>query len=122
MRNLESKVQKKILGLVWKYLGIKGSKLVTPGDTGFPDLLFWIPGGCPFLIEVKRPGEEARVKQAYVHNYLRELGYQVEVHDDPISAFQAVIDAVAATRLPKESREVLARARSCCALLRSRAR
>ena len=120
MRILESKIERKAVDLVWQHLGIVGSKLVTPGDTGYPDRIFWIPGGRPLLIEFKRPDEEAKPKQEHIHDQLRKLGYQVEVHDNAIRAFQAVIDAVAATRLPKEGREILARARSICAVLRSR--
>lgn len=111
MQNLESKIEQKACDLVWKHLGIVCSKLVTPGDTGYPDRVVWIPGGKPLLIEFKRPGEHPEPKQAYIHDQLRKLGYRVEVHDNAIRAFQAVIDAVEPAQLPKESREVLARAR-----------
>jgi hypothetical protein len=116
----ESKIERDAVNLVWEHLGIVGSKLVTPGDTGYPDRIFWIPGGRPLLIEFKRPGEEPKPKQEYIHAQLKKLGYQVEVHDNAIRAFSAVIEAVATTRLPKEGRQILARARSICAVLRSR--
>lgn len=115
----ESKIERDAVDLVWKHLGIIGSKLVTPGDTGYPDRIFWIPGGRPLLIEFKRPGEEPEPKQEYIHGQLKQLGYQVEVHDNAIRAFSAVIEAVATTRLSKEGRQILARARSICAVLRS---
>lgn len=117
---LESQVENKACELVWKYLGIEGSKLNILGDTGYPDRIFWIPGGRPLLIEFKRPGEEPRPKQIHIHEQLRGLGYEVQVHDNAIDAFQAVIDAVDATRLPEDGRKVLARARRRCAVLRSR--
>lgn len=119
MRTLESKIEQKAVDLAWQHLGVIGSKLVTPGDTGYPDRIFWIPGGRPLLIEFKRPGGEVRSKQTYIHIQLIRLGYQVEVHDNAIRAFQAIIDAVATTRLPKEGREILARARRICAVLGS---
>lgn len=119
MSDVESKIEQHACELAWKHLGIIGSKLVTPGDTGYPDRIFWIPGGRPLLIEFKRPGEEPRPKQEYIQNQLRKLGYQVEVHDNAIRAFQSVINAVESSRLPKEGREILARARSICAILGS---
>jgi hypothetical protein len=122
MRELESKIEQDTCDLVWKHLGIVGSKLVTPGDTGYPDRIFWLPGGKPLLIEFKRPGEEPEPKQEYIHAQLRKLGYQVEVHDNAIRAFQAVIEAVATARLSKEGREILARARGICAVLGSGSR
>jgi hypothetical protein len=112
----ESKIEQDACDLVMKHLGIKGSKLVTPGDTGYPDRIFWIPGGRPLMIEFKRPGEAPSPKQEYIHGQLRQLGYQVEVHDNAIRAFQAGIDAVETTRLSEESRKILARARRICAL------
>src|SRR5688572_27249648 len=119
---LESKVEREACDLVYNNLGIANSKLVTPGDTGYPDRIFWLPGGKPFLIEFKQPGKEARVKQAHIHKLLRKLGYLVEVHDDPIDAFEAVINAVDSPRLSKEGRKILARARSLCVVLRSGSR
>jgi len=120
MQKPESKIERKACELVKQHLGIIGSKLVVPGDTGFPDRIFWIPGGKPLLIEFKRPGEEPKPKQLHNHQQLRKLGYRVEVHDNELRALQAVIDAVETTQLPKEGREILARARSICALLRPR--
>ena len=117
---VENDIEQEACDLVWKYLGIEGSKLKILGDTGYPDRIFWIPGGRPLLIEFKQPGEEPRAKQLHIHEQLRGLGYEVQVHDDAIAAFQAIIDAVGATRLPKDGRKVLARARRRCSVLRSR--
>jgi len=63
-------------------LHLPAPKLVTPGDTGWPDRLVMIPGGSPHLAEFKRPDEEPRPKQAYIHRLLRKLGYDVGVYDD----------------------------------------
>ena len=120
MQRSESKIEQRACELIKKHLGIKGSKLTVIGDTAFPDRIFWIPGGKPLLIEFKRPGEAPRPKQLHNHAWLKNLGYKVEVHDNELRALQAVIDAVETTQLPKEGREILARARSICALLRPR--
>lgn len=118
----ESEIESKACDLVWEHLGISNSKLTTPGDTGYPDRIFWIPGGKPLLIEFKRPGENLKPKQTHVHKKLLALGYLIETHNDSLDAFSAVIEAVATTRLPKEGREILARARSFCAISRPRPR
>lgn len=119
---VENDIEQEACDLVWQYLGIEGSKLKILGDTGYPDRIFWIPGGRPLLIEFKQPGEEPRAKQLHIHEQLRGLGYEVQVHDNAIDAFQAVIDSVDATRISKDGRKVLARARRRCVVLRSRSR
>jgi hypothetical protein len=118
---LENDIEIEAVDLVWKYLGIKGSKLKVVGDTGYPDRIFWMPGGRPLLIEFKKPGEEPRPKQLKIHRQLRKLGYQVEVHDNAIEAFQAVIKTVETNPLYEKGNKVLVRARRWCAVLRSRA-
>lgn len=122
LRMKESTIEKQTVDLAWKYLGIIGSKFVTPGNTGYPDRIFWIPGGYPLLIEFKQLGEKPRAKQKYIHTQLKQLGYRIEVHDNAIQAFSAIIRAVETTRLSNKSRQVLARARSICTILRSRSR
>ena len=117
----ESKIEKKAKDLAYEHLGVISSKLVTPGHTGFPDQIFWLPGGKPLLIEFKAPGEEPRLNQLHIHEQLKQLGYQIEVHDNEIRAFQAIIRILETPQLSKESCEILARARSLCAILRSRA-
>lgn len=110
MQVLESPIELQACSLVWRYLGIKGSKLKVLGDTSYPDRLFWVPGGRPLLIEFKRPGEPPEPKQSYTHNWLRSLGYEVQVHDSALKAFKAVIDHVSKTKLSKPERKVLERA------------
>ena len=117
---IESKIEQKAVDLVWKWLGIEGEKLKIIGNTGYPDRIFWMPGGIPLMIEFKAPGEKPRPKQLEVHKKLINLGYKVEVHDNEFDAFQAVIQAVDTARLSEESLKVLIRAGRQCALLRSR--
>lgn len=116
----ENPIEQKAVAEVWKYLGIKGSKLTIKGETGYPDRIYWLPGGKPFLVEYKRPGEDPREKQIHIHTELMKLDYDVEVHDDPADTLQAIINRLETTRLPKESRKILDRARMRCAALRSR--
>jgi len=116
----EVSIEEKACSLIYEHLGIKGSKLKVKGESGYPDRIFWLPGGKPFLIEFKKPGEEPRPSQIRIHDYLRSLGYKVEVHDNAIDALEATIKAVDSTRLSKESRQILAGARRMCVILRSR--
>lgn len=122
LSDLESSIQKKGCSLVWDNLGIKGSKLSIVGDAGHTDLIFWLPTGNAFFVEVKRLKEKPRKKQKYKHQQLKNLGFDVETHHDPISILEAVIKRVDTPRLPKEKRAVLNRAKERCALLRPRAR
>ena len=117
---LENKIETDTCTEVYNYLGIVGVKLKVDGRDGFPDRMFLIPGGKPFFIEFKRPGEDPRPKQVDVHEMLTLLGYTVEVHDDTAEAFESIIKKLDSTRLPKESRKILDRARHRAAVLRSR--
>ena len=76
-------------------LGVRSLKLNVTGSTGWPDRLFFIPGGRPLFIEFKRPGEEPDPKQRHIHEVLKHNGYEVQVHDTIDGAVQAVAAAVA---------------------------
>lgn len=117
---VEAKIERDACDLVWKHLGIQGSKLKVLGDDGYPDRIFWIPGGYPLLIEFKAPGESPRPKQAHIHKWLRRLGYRVEVFDNAVDAFECVISVVAAMELSKAQRKTIASAQTVCASLRKR--
>lgn len=116
--NPETKIELDACRLIYQNLGIQGSKLKILGEDGYPDRIFWIPGGKPLLIEFKQPGEIPEPKQQHVHDFLISLGYNVQVHTSDVDAFQAVIEALEATRLPKESRKVLSEARKKLSTLR----
>lgn len=66
-------------------------KLNGEGKRGWPDREFFLPGGKPFLIEFKRPGEEPDPLQLETIGALRALGYDVEVHDDKNTAIAAIL-------------------------------
>lgn len=100
----ESKVERPVCRVAEQELGVTQTKLVTPGDTGWPDRIFWLPGGRPFLIEFKAPGEEPTPLQQHRIGHLKKLGYDVEVHDDEDTALQAIRKRLEATALPKNRR------------------
>lgn len=60
------------------------------GKDGWPDDLFFVPGGKPLVIEFKAPGEPPMPRQAYRIQFLRRLGYDVEVHDDREKALESI--------------------------------
>lgn len=120
--NPETKIELNACRLIYENLGIEGGKLKIIGNNGYPDRIFWLPGGKPLLIEFKQPGEIPEPKQQEIHDLLKGLGYNVQVHTSDVDALQAVIEALETTRLPKESRKILAGARRRCAALRSRTR
>lgn len=109
--DLESDLENKVVAWAWKTYGILGSKLKILGETGFPDRVFWVPGGKPLLIEFKRPGEEPKVDQQRVHKMLLPLGYHLEVHDDYGTAIEAITRAVEAALVSENQCEILVAAR-----------
>ena len=91
-------------------LGIFSLKLNVKGNTGWPDREFFVPGGCPMLIEFKRPGggleKDLSPKQELIIERLLYARYQVEVHDTVEGAFEAVKRALDAAQLSAGSRSV----------------
>lgn len=85
-RQIETAACRKILAV----FGIRSVKLELKRDTGYPDRLFWVPGGKPLMIEFKRPGEKPTPKQEYIHEMLRQLGYMVVVCCSVVEATRAV--------------------------------
>jgi hypothetical protein len=98
---LESTIERDTCRDALQLYGIRSSKLVTPGDTGWPDHLFWIPGGKPTLIEFKREGEEPEPKQEYIHEVLRGLKYEVHVCDTKEEALTIIRQALEAAGVSK---------------------
>lgn len=52
-------------------------KLVCPGFTGMPDRMILLRGGVIAFVELKRPGQRERQRQAFVQARLRKLGFRV---------------------------------------------
>lgn len=91
---LEKKIERDVCDEVKEQLGVLGVKFTTPGRKGYPDRIFFIPGGKPLLIEFKRDGEDPEPYQAYIHEILRGLSYEVQVHDNFDTAISAVRTAL----------------------------
>lgn len=69
---------------------MKHYKMNGMGKRSWPDRMFLIPGGRPFFIEFKAPGEEPTVLQANTIKELIEDGYDVEVHESKDTAIAAL--------------------------------
>jgi len=65
-------------------------KMNLQGRKGWPDRLVLWGGPNLVFIEFKRPGEEPRKLQVYIHNLLRRMGFTVLVHDNADEAFKDV--------------------------------
>lgn len=100
----ETAIEKEACKKIRDVLGVDNIKLKAQGRRGWPDRLFWIPGGRPLLIEFKVPGEKPTPMQAHVHQFLTSNGYQVETHDTVIGAFRAVAQALGARPRPEKGR------------------
>ena len=100
----ESAIERPVRHKALHELKVPSVKLNLTGQAGWPDVIFWIPGGKPLLIEFKAPGEEANPLQQHNHEILEFLGYKTEVHDDEESALRSIAKAVGASRLPKKGR------------------
>lgn len=72
----------------WPFL--EHRKMNGLGARSWPDQMFMIPGGKPFFIEFKSPGEDPTDLQATKISRLKKDGYDVEVHDNKDSALKAI--------------------------------
>lgn len=72
--------------------GVASLKLEPPkgSETGWPDRMFFIAGGRPFLLEFKEVGYEPEPKQVYIHDMLEKLGYDVAWTDNEEAALEAI--------------------------------
>lgn len=108
MAGPEAKIERKATHDAEHKLGIMSVKW---GVDGWPDRIFLMPGGRPFFIEFKAPGEEPDPRQQFRIECLVKWGYDVEVHDDSNLAIQAIARRLEAAKLSKESGKVSTRAR-----------
>ena len=114
---LETKIELQACDLIFGNLGIGSLKVNVRGNTGWPDRIFWVPGGKPLIIEFKTPDGELSPKQKYHIERLKKDGYNVKVCDNAIDALYAAIKAVEAADLSEDGRQILARAREKLSLL-----
>ena len=83
---LESKIERDACRKIYQMFGITSVKFTPTKSTGYPDRIFWVPGGKPLFIEFKRPGEDLRPKQKHIAKELRKLGYNVVACDSVFGA------------------------------------
>lgn len=81
-------------------LGVPSLALEPPAgsETGWPDILLFIPGGKPFLLECKWPGYEPEPKQDYIHDILEGLGYDVAWTDSVEAGLEAIATRIQQAR------------------------
>jgi len=80
-------------------VGVLRTTLTLRGRRGWPDEVYWLPG-APLLIEFKAPDEEPRKLQLYIHQQLRERGYDVQVHTEAAEAIAAIKARLAGNTKP----------------------
>lgn len=112
MRQENSRIRNPVMKRALAELLIPSTTMkMGPGsETGMPDTIFWIPHGRPLFIEFKWEAWEPEPKQLYWHNILRELGYEVQVHNSVQEALTAIAVEVVAATLHAEGCKVPARA------------
>lgn len=91
---LEIDIENEACDRILRELHVINVKLNPAGTNGWPDRVFFVPGGCPLLIEFKRPGQAPRPLQLVIHRRLRHYGYAVQTHDTVQGAVDAVREAL----------------------------
>ena len=85
--------------------GVRHIKLNTPGRSGWPDRVFWIPGGRPLVIEFKRPdGGTVSRQQADNIAYLERMGYDVHVVEEVSRGIALLEERLEAAQVSKKGR------------------
>jgi hypothetical protein len=85
-------LERRVCDKALRRYGVASVKLEPPrgSETGWPDRLFFIPGGKPFFLEFKEVGHAPEPKQEYMHDLLEGLGYDVAWTDDEEAALAAI--------------------------------
>ena len=92
VREIEKDIEKKLVEKVKRRGGI-APKWVSPGYSGVPDRLVFLPKGKFGLIETKAPGEIPRPLQKSRHRFFRKLGFRVYVVDG-VEMIDRVLDEI----------------------------
>lgn len=103
---LEKHIEQAACDKIYKQLGVVNVKLEMIHDSGWPDRLFLLREGRHLYIEFKQPGEPLRPRQEYIHAFLKQNGYDVEVCYSVEQAYKAVQARLAPTRLPEAGHKV----------------
>lgn len=78
MPELEKVIERKLRDGVKKLGdGAQCLKFESPGTSGVPDRIILLPGGRVVFVELKQVGKRERVRQTYVQNQMRRLGFTV---------------------------------------------
>ena len=90
----EASLEQKIVGSV-KSRGGKCLKWVSPGYTGVPDRIVFLPGGKIVFAEIKKPGtaDGRSPRQKRVAQILTRLGQKV-IRVDSLEEFEEYIDGM----------------------------
>ena len=76
----EARLERKLCREVIKRGGM-ADKFLSPGKTGVPDRILFLPGGRVVLVEMKAPGMKPRPLQLRRHMEYRGVGVPVYVVD-----------------------------------------
>jgi len=107
LQRKEKKHERNCCRRVLHDFGVPNVKLMHPGgETGWPDRQYFIEGGKPFLVEWKEKGYTPELRQEYIHDMLRGLGYDVSWFDNEEEGYQAIRARVEAARNSKARRKV----------------
>ena len=87
-RDVENRLNEKI-----KTLGGLCLKWTSPGHTGVPDRIVFLPGGRIYFVELKAPGKRPRPRQDFMARELLAQGHKVYALDT-INKVDAWIDRV----------------------------
>lgn len=78
MPELEKVIERKLRDGVKKLgSGAQCLKFESPGTSGVPDRMILLPGGRIVFVELKQVGKRERMRQTYVQNQMRRLGFTV---------------------------------------------
>lgn len=116
LRELEKAIENRVVNWAKKY----HIKMRKKERGELIDRWFLLPKGKLFIIEFKRPGKYSKGRQANEIRELKELGYDIERHDNSDEAIEAIKKRLGAAWLSKESRKIRDRAERRRAVLRSR--
>jgi len=78
---VEERLRKRV-----KELQGRAFKFVSPGNAGVPDRIILLPGARIVFVETKAPGKKPRPTQRAQIEFIRSLGFRVEVIDTPEKA------------------------------------
>jgi hypothetical protein len=106
-RDIEEWVRVKALSI-----GVPSLKLSLRYMRDWPDRMFLLPGGRPYFIEFKRPGNVPTPKQHRKMEELRKLGYDVDWFDNREKAFAAICAKLETVRVSAQRGAVPVRTRS----------